>query len=624
MRQPHFLKKNHRSAQPTHAIWVDTETHPEQYDVLETSQHLDFGWAAYRSRGRNGQWSKPQWLRFTTRREFWAWVESKTRPKRKLYLFAHNVSYDAPVLGAFTELPRYGWELDGAIIDGPPTILTWRHWSRFLQWPLEFRGWRLRSPLGRSTKTLVWLDTLNIWRMPLAAIGESLGLPKLTMPAENATAEEWNTYAKRDVQIIMEACVRWWGYLREHDLGSFAPTLAGQALKAFRHRFMYHPIYIDSNETALELARDALHGGRTECYQLGKVEGPVHVLDINSMYPHIMKTERMPRQLQGVYGHVTTDELSAWLKSRCCIADVEISTEQPAYGVVHDGRLVFPVGQFRTTLCTPELQYGLLRGHIKKVHTVAVYLADVLFADYVTFFYGQRLKARAAGDKVAEFNSKILLNSLFGKFGQTGRVYESVGECAPDIVQAWTHIDADNDESREYRALGGLVQGFVREQESIDSHPAIAAHVPSYGRMTWWALCREAGRVNTYYGDTDSLHVNQEGLMNLNHRRHSTRLGALKLEGSFDSAEYRGLKDYSYGNVCKIKGVRKRAGQLNDNTFYQDKFIGLKGLVQRGSLDAPIIRTETKTLTREYLKGEVQPDGRVLPLRLDFDAGRND
>jgi hypothetical protein len=44
--------------------------------------------------------------------------------------------------------------------------------------------------------------------------------------------------------------------------------------------------------------------------------------------------------------------------------------------------------------------------------------------------------------------------------------------------------------------------------------------------------------------------------------------------------------------------------------------MGLKGLIARGDLSAPITRSVTKHLRRVYNKGRVTSSGRVVPLEL--------
>jgi len=576
---------------PQAAIWVDTETDQIPDGPGRVRHVLRFGWACFRRRIRGGKWSAPQWHRFTTPEGFWSWAETVMRKKTRTYLFAHNLAFDAPVLHTFSELPRRGWELTRAVIDSPPVILGWR-WNE---------------------RTVMMLDTLNIWRMPLDAIGEQIGIPKLDMPADDAPAEVWDEYCRRDVEVIMTACLSWWDYLKSNDLGGFAPTLASQAFRTYRHRFMQAPILIDDDEQALELARSAYHGGRTEAFTLGHIDGPLFLVDINSMYPHVMREHPMPTRLIAYTETATVGDVAAWLENRAVVARVLLQTDEAAYPVVHRGKLVFPIGRFEACLSSPELAHAIQRGHVLHVFEAAVYSRADIFSGFVDYFYQQRLALAEAGDRVGAWNSKIILNSLYGKFGQRGRVYETLGQTDDLRPEVWEEYDAETGELRRYRKLAGLVQEEKREGESRDSHPAIAAHVTAAARMLLWRLIMTAGRAHVHYCDTDSLLVDRVGFERLADVLHPSRLGMLKLEREIPDADIFGAKDYRFGTYSKTKGVKRSARWIKDDMVEQEQWSGLRGLLATGDMDAPVTTTMTKRLRREYDKGRRTPSGRVLP-----------
>lgn len=583
---------------PCNCIWFDTETQGKKRANGKEYHYLWFGWAAYQCRWGQDRWTEPEWFRFTSREQFWEWVISKTRPKTRLYLFAHNGNFDLPVMGAFTALPDAGFKLSNAIVDAPPMVLTWK----------------------REKATIRFIDTLNIWRMPLAALGESLGLPKLEMPAKKASRKAWDAYGKQDTEIIRQACLAWFDFLKSNDLGGFAPTLASQAFNSYRHRFMPVPLFADNNQDALDLSRAAYLGGRTECFRIGRFTGEFYYIDINSMYPAVMKGGQYPSKLVGVYGAPSKRECSRWLRDFSVVADVTIKTDQPVYPVVWENRLVFPVGTFRCALASPELAYALDAGHVQKIHRGAVYEQAQLFSDFIDYFYGQRLEAKSAGNSVDSFLYKIMMNSLYGKFGQRGRRFETEGEAAPDNVAVWDEVDYDTQELVHMREFGGIRQRWLEEGESKDSFPAIAAHVTSYARQKLWHAINLAGRDNCYYCDTDSLVVNKAGYQALAAELDDSALGKWKLENVLKDITIHGAKDYVFDGQVKIKGIRKKARVINEYTFEQELFVGFKGLLREGSLDAPIIYPIQKSLTRNYSKGSVQENGDVLPLALSLAA----
>ena len=593
-RRPHFIRVNHNTEIPHDAIWVDTETVPVQVDA-DTERHvLNFGWACYRRSNRRDHWTAPDWFRFESIDAFWDWVESKLHGKCKIVIFAHNWAFDAPVLDVFNELPRRGWKLTGSVIESPPVILKWRD----------------------KPHTLQLIDTLNIWRVPLKALGEQLGLEKLTMPPLDASAEDWDTYGKRDTEIIMEAVIAWWKWLRAEDLGGFAPTLASQAIRTWRHRFMTAPVFIDDNEKALALSRETYLGGRTECWQIGQIEGDVYRLDINSQYPYQMRTYESPTHLIGRYGRVSVGDLGEWVEKYCITARVLLETDEPVYPIVDDKRLIFPTGRFEACLATPELVYALKAGHIRRVTEAAVYDKAHLFTEYVDYFYKLRKQLAAKGDRLGAFLCKIMLNSLYGKFGQRGFVYSLVDETADLSVQVWSEVDLDTGELDHYRQYAGIIERLERRSESMESHPAIAAHITSHARMHLWRLVQLAGRENVYYMDTDCVWTNKEGCKRLKGEIHPNRLGALKLEGVNSTVTIHAPKDYVLDGARKTKGIRAKADEIEPGVFVQDRFSSLKGLMREGDLTAPRVTRTTKRLVREYMKGKVGPGGRVSPFEL--------
>ena len=593
MRHPHYLKLNNSSEYPRHCIWFDTETTPVQI-APDTIKHvLKFGWACYRRRARGHKWSKPHWYRFTTLDQFWLWVTEHVGKKEAITMFAHNGSFDLPVLDAFNWLQDDEWQLKNAVIDSPPIILKW-------------------AKEGRSIK---FIDTLNIWRMSLKAIGESINLPKLDMPEGWDDEKLSDEYCIRDVEIIMHAVLKWFDFLREHDLGGFAPTLASQAVRAYRHRFMKHKILIDDNEDALTMARDAYHGGRTECFFIGETKTKLYQLDVNSMYPDIMSKCLMPTVLIGVFKRVKHLELHKLIKTCSVIAEVRLKTNEPAYSQYKDGKLIFPIGEFDATLSTPEVQYALDNGHIKSIDKVAIYQQEVIFKDYVEYLYNIRQEYKKAGNTSSSNMAKIMMNSLYGKFGQRGRVYETIENNDEHTIRTWTEIDADTKQVIQYRQFAGMVQQLTEEPESRDSHPAIAAHVTAFARMAMWETYKKAGLENCYYSDTDCVVVNQKGYVNLESLIDEHQLGKLKLEKTISFAAIRGAKDYRFDDTERIKGVRKSATWLDTNRVQQEQWAGLRGLMQKGDLTAPTTKTVIKNLKREYTKGNVQRNGRVEPYK---------
>lgn len=594
-RVPHFLRGNKGGELPQSAAWVDTETREVRLDRLTVKHVLRFGWFAASRTYAPGKWTGLAWSRFTSPASFWDGVCQLARQKTRLYLFGHNWAFDAPVLDTFRELPRRGWTLKHGVIESPPVILSWR----------------------KGLRSIVMLDTLNWWRTSLASLGESVGAPKLKMPRRRASMAKWDAYCRNDVTVIHKAMRSWWDFLERYDLGGFAHTLAGQAFRAYRHRFMREAILVDANPKALALARESYLGGRVEAFRLGRVRGPVYALDVNAMYPYVMRDREYPTVLRTYVRDPSIAELKQWLISKAVVARCRLHVREPVYPLRLGDKLVFPVGRFEATLTTPDLYRALQFGELKDCSEAAVYDRSAIFTRFIDELYDLRLQAQKKGDKVSAHMLKILMNSLYGKFGQRGGVWSKVGE-APDLsVGSWLDYDLDAGTVERMRQLAGIIQRREKDAESYSSHPAIAAHVTAYARAYLWSLVARAGKENVLYVDTDSLFVTERGYRRLKARAHPTDLGALKVEHRWRWIVIHGAKDYATPEGVKIKGVRGSARWLRENVVEQDQWSSLVGLIGIGELAAPRTKRIRKTLTRRYTKGQVGPGGVVSPLRLD-------
>ena len=594
-----MLTKLRTATIPTHCIWYDAETSPERVSDVEERHLLSFGWACYRRQLSPGRWSRHQWYRFEHAADLWDWVESKIPKKTKLHMYAHNAAYDATVCDTWRELPQRGWSMRAAVIDSPPFIV---HWSR-----------------GGST--LRMLDTLNIWKMSLAKLGDHVGLPKGELPPKWTGSRADDQYCRRDVEIIIETCIRWWRWLADNDYGSAASTLASQALTTFRHRFLSHSILLDDNMGALQLARAAYHGGRVEVFALGEHRGPLYLLDVRSEYPAVMRTEEYPTILRGVYGGVGSIELADMLARYAVVADVTVDTAEPVYPFSDSSPLLFPTGRFRTALSSGELSFAIAHDHIVHVHRCAVYDRAPIFRDFITTLFAERVVALRDGDLFTSLTLRLLLNSLYGKFGQRGRHSKRVATTADLTVKVWDEIDGETGERYRMRQLAGVIEQQWTEGESATSHPAIAAHVTGYGRIMLWSLISTAGRGHVLYCDTDSVLVTQVGYDRLRPLIHGDDLGSLHLDRVVGTAVLHAPKDYKLDDKWRTKGVRQNAVWLDANTVRQDKWLGLRSLIMRGDVSAPVVRREVKHLTRRYDKGVVLPSGNVRPYRLPTEHG---
>jgi hypothetical protein len=655
LRPPHVLEPTKRHRLPKRVIYFDSESEvnititDEEIERAENraagdefvrKEHNPYLLCATFRKSRGGKVKRNK-RRYFPRRfrgealplgshtflgDFWRDVDAFTHQSTQTVIYAHNAKYDVLVTGALHYLVRdHEYEVT-SFSDSNPFFLD------------------LRRVIGEDdegnerAKTIRILSSTNYYAQSLKKLGEVFNLPKLEFDHE----EEFDfdtalVYAERDVDILETSVEAFIDFVEREELGSLAGTIAGQAFLAYRAKFMpENTLHIHNDRNAIMLERRAYAGGRTECFRMGEIPGRVYYVDVNSMYPHVMKNHIYPVKLRTFWKSCSVAQLRNAISDHLICADVRVKTDAPVFFYKKE-RLIFPVGDFWTSLSTPEIIYALEHDLILEVKNVALYEAAYIFEDYVDYFYGKRLEAKDIGDAVHDFLYKIFLNSLYGKFGQRSDHWEEIDTADPARIDQYTVYEYQTKTSTTFRVFGGKVFEKAKaktEEEAVDlesynSFPAIAAHVTAYARMMLWEYIQVAGRENVYYCDTDSLFVNDEGYQHLwfADLLDNGVLGKLKLEDYGELTLY-GCKDYVFKSERtakvseKIKGVSKNAVRLSADhegrlRFAVTQWGGLPDRLKENDLLSYYNKVIIKTLKREYNKGTVI-GGFVYPFELNY------
>lgn len=579
-------------------IFFDIETKPEIQDNGDVKQRFKLGWACYYQRSYNRNLERHDWIYFDDPKSFWEFVFCHSEPKRKLWIMSRNLVFDFTLVTGWKFLRDAGFKLKFFHNSGTCSIIS------------------VRKP-GSS---IVFLDIMNWFVESLAKTGDRIGIPKLKIDFETCSDAYLKTYGKRDVEIEVENFKRFIRFLEANSISRLCYTRGSTAMAAYLFGHYHKRIWIHNNEQGIELERESYRGGRVECFKIGEFNnGIYHIVDVNSLYPFVMRNNPYPVKYKKIMSSVSQIELHKLLKGQSVVARVLIEIDQPVYAVRRK-RTIFPVGRFWVTLTTPELKYALDHDHIVKIGRSVVYDQANIFESYVDKFYCLRQEFRSAG--VAEYEElcKKMLNSLYGKFGQKAEVWTKIGDCPnePDRVEL-CFVRGQNG-PRQIRYLLGEIFELTGYEECFNSFPAIASQVTAYARMYLWSLMQQAGDGNYLYCDTDSLIVNEVGLCNLQNLIDAERLGALKIEETTNCVNIKGLKDYTTDTKHVIKGIRKNAVEIRPGVFKQEQWPSFKGLLRTAEPDVYTVKTITKSLYREYTKGRVMPSGLIIPFVLDDPA----
>ncbi len=590
----HELKPLSRSIVPRNMIFVDTETTKETRTNGKTYHKLRLGVGIYSRLRTDRHPNYKEVYRFETPEEFWSWVISKQLKKTVLYVISHNVVFDFTVLKHITILTKAGYSC----------IFTYEGGVRYIG------KWR------KESHTIMILDNSNWFAGTVAKWGKELDLPKLTMPKGVDGKEKWFVYCERDCEILYELSKWYIAFLRDNRLGSWKYTIASSAFTAFRHRFMPHPIYIPGTCEENAIARASYHGGRTECFQVGTYDqGPYYKLDINSMYPYVMRKESYPTCYQDSFTNPNMDKVRKTLDNYCLIADVTLTTPYPYFCYRKEDRNIYPIGTFRTTLSTEELILAFDNKWIQTVHQCAVYRKRRIFHEYVDFFLPIKINASREGKPLLRSLAKLYLNSLYGKFGQKGYVDYIIGQDTKNTLQVSHGYNLQSRERFTIRQMGRDVLYSERSGEGYNSFSAIASHVTANARMYLYSLILVITRQDCFYCDTDSIIVNERGMKRIASLLDNTRLGYLKVEGTSDVINIVAPKHYLFDNHWTVKGIRKDAVKLSENTYRQEIWPGLNTILKTGE-EAYFNYYQEKTLSPTIISGQVSGDGTIAPFLL--------
>lgn len=573
----------------------DTEADIEQFDDGSQLHTLRFGYGQFLRYNKNELIREPEPVRFETVEELYNIIEGYSHQGHKLYCFAHNLGYDWSLTGLSNCFTSQQWETHSIMDRKFTTVIRY----------------------SRGANTVEMIDTLNYWKMPLAEIAKNYGLEKGTIDYRYNDQKEADDYCKNDVYILTEALKDRREWILKNNYGSFKATNPSQSLAIFKQKYLKEPILTNQGEHQKELERRAYYGGRTDAAYIGFYRGKVTSLDINSAYPSVMVYNKFPCELIKEIKNPTKADLEIEDDKHCIFAQVTLDTNKAFYPYRDNERLIFPIGRFKAWLCEPEINLAMENKHLLQVNRLYLYKARPLFTEYVNDLHRKRREAIQNDNTPDELSYKLLLNSLYGKFGEHRKEWTAinVNNGAPDGVA----YEANGDKREIYKVINyrGVKYKYVNKASASHSFPLISAFVTSYLRVKLCHTMELAGSHNWLYCDTDSLYVTDNGLRNLRTLIDDKKLGRWKVEGTSIGMEIRGLKDYIFGNQERIKGVSKDAEHLGDNTYKMMHWQTMHETICDDLHGSVRLTPIVKKLERAYHKGIVTDSGWVEPIEIE-------
>lgn len=598
------IRHNKACQSPRSLLFFDCETSSRQIDVKKTAkQHrLKLGFASY-FRVENGKQTRRRECPFEFNSEFWQFVAECTDDKRTLWAFAHNILFDLRCVDFDLAITSGEWILSAkgkprtvkvngkeetksnglCVIDGQPFILCLEN----------------RSTGGR----VIFVDTLNYFQCTLKKLGESAGVQKHAIDFDSCSDADLAEYCKNDVAIIETAMAELIQWSEENDLGNFRYTIPGNAMNAFRHRFMRHKITLHDDEKVKKLERESYFGGQTECYTVGRLSEQLYLVDVRSLYPSVMRHNEFPVCLDRFGIGSELNQIPAEDELAYMIAEVRIKSDCQTYPIRRTGKLDYVLGDFWTSLAGPELVKASKLGHIADIGKWSTYRMAPIFTEYVEFFWSKRREYEINERPLYASLCKMYLNSLYGKFGALTPNWKDRHDLdCDDRWSTWLQSSIASNETTKFRSIDDLVQEEIERTDNSNSFAAIASFVCSYGRVRMERLREIAVFSNVHYQGVDSLIVNSDGFAKLIEAGEIKEniMGKLHLKDSAMSAELRGKYQYKFGDKVVISGLRDTAIHLDGNTYEQLAFDGVASLFSPSPSIGPVESRRRITLSHQY------------------------
>jgi hypothetical protein len=576
---------------PRNILVFDTETEHSDSGGIEYHR-AKMAWSVFASLDSDCNVTSETWTFFTQRWKLCEYIENMAQWKGELLLCGNNIYFDLQACLFFQYFTEKKWTMTFCYDKGTTYILV----------------------IAKCKTVIRIISLTNFLEASVKALGEMIHYQKIEIDLATADDDLTSIYCFRDTEITLEAFLNYIRFLHTNDLGKFSLSRASQSMQAFRHRFMTHKLFHHYDPLVMPLEESAYFGGRTEMFYIGKCYGgPFIDLDINSMYPYIMRTFPMPTKCIDYQTSLIPSDLTDLAKNYGLIADVTIDTDEPIYPYRLSPKMLFPTGRFRTTLCTQSLVIALKRGHVRHVHSASIYEMSAPFVSYVDFFYALRNDAKKRGDDITQRMAKLFMNSLYGKFAQKRPIVKSDIEISFDGYIRETILDID---TGQYETVTKMLNREVityGDEVMKKSILAIPAHVTDYGRCMLYEIIESLGREKVLYCDTDSIKIRRSDLAFVTHPISDSALGHLKIESSYNKLTLFGLKDYETDKTTKLKGVPKRAIHNKDGSYSYKQFLRQSSHLRVGNQTTYMIRDVVKRLRRVYTKGKVNRDGTISP-----------
>lgn len=345
------------------------------------------------------------------------------------------------------------------------------------------------------------------------------------------------------------------------------PTLPSLAFAIYRCKYLKdHQIPLITGEMFDDL-RSGYTGGHTDVY---KPQGfNVFRYDVNSLYPFVMKQYPMPigniTYFEGDILKIDSEAFGFFEVEVTCPKDLNRPLLQTKVETSGGFRTVCPLGKWKDMVFSEEMNEYLKYGYTFKVLRGYLFEKGYIFKEYVEDLY--QIKQSVSKDDPMYAISKLLLNSLYGRFGMNYNTLISKHVVTSNILSYQlldNNIITDIIELDKDQLLISYFPKDMDETLSLENFNnlrfnisiGIAAAVTACARIHMSQFLGDKN-LNVLYTDTDSIDIDKP----LDSKLIGPELGLMKLECIFEEAIFIAPKVYGGiledgSEIVKVKGFK--------------------------------------------------------------------
>jgi len=292
-------------------------------------------------------------------------------------------------------------------------------------------------------------------------------------------------------------------------------TGAGIAINIFKHVFLNYKLD-ESPEKVLEHEKLRYKGGRTEVFkkEFNNPNKKLHYFDINSSYPSSM-TEEMPYKYINTvkYSKNKILELDEVIKFNGYYCKIEYKGDNKFYipnilTRTKEGDIIATNNTDFSWHWGVEVIEAIKNGCEVIYNEIERYEPKEIFKQYSQYFYNERLKIKETNESKATFY-KLLLNSLYGKFGQKRFTHKEIVNNSEEMY----NILGQNDKLINWQLINNKIMveyETTGDEFQIGKLTRFSSYISAVSRSKLSEIMRDIGHEHIYYCDTDSIFTDKK------------------------------------------------------------------------------------------------------------------